>query len=268
MDQAPFDDELLDDYLLESCELLANIEPYLLAMEQDGAEIDERLVNRVFRAAHSIRGGAGFFDLVNIRELAHNIETALDLIRCRQMVPTADVVTILLRGFSKLRELIQNCRESGEPDIAELVATVAGLTEDHLPAGEKHLSMGRMEVAVPETRQRVDVSAFDLNQARRSGQCIYLMRYDLIHDIQRRGKTPWEVFKCLIQTGTIMETFLDLDSAGTLDGPPSNQLLLEVVYATAVEPEMIGRLGVASPQRVLLIEKNRPSADTVVRARP
>ena len=78
-------------------------------------------MNRVFRAAHSIKGGAGFFDLVKIRELAHKTESALDLIRSRQMVPTPEAVSILLMAFDKLRELIGNHRESNQADISEFV---------------------------------------------------------------------------------------------------------------------------------------------------
>ena len=267
MSEPHLDDGLLQNYLEESRELLANIDGYLLAMERDGAEIDEQLVNRVFRAAHSIKGGAGFFDLLKIRELAHKIENVLDLMRSRQMVPTPAVVSVLLRGFDKLRELILNYRESGEVDIAELVAVVAGLTEEHLPAEEKHLVTGRVKVPVPDESRHVHASAFDLNQARRNGKSIYLIRYDLIHDIQRQGKTPWEVFKSLIQSGTILETVVDLHSAGTLDDPPSNQLLLEVLYATALEPELIGRSVDVPPPRIVLIEGNaRPPASRVAGA--
>jgi chemotaxis protein histidine kinase CheA len=57
-------DDLVLEYLAESREHLATIETDLLAIEQAGAAIDEQLVNRVFRAAHSINGGAGFFDLL------------------------------------------------------------------------------------------------------------------------------------------------------------------------------------------------------------
>src|SRR6266700_966526 len=74
------DDELIQDYLAECREHLAKIENDLLAVEQAAADIDEQIVNRVFRAAHSIKGGAGFFDLHKIRELAHKIENVLDLI--------------------------------------------------------------------------------------------------------------------------------------------------------------------------------------------
>lgn len=54
------EDELIQDYLAESREHLATIESDLLAIEQAGAAIDGQLVNGVFRAAHSIKGGAGF----------------------------------------------------------------------------------------------------------------------------------------------------------------------------------------------------------------
>src|ERR1035438_9857294 len=57
------DDELIQDYLAECLEHLARIENDLLAIEQAGADIDEQVVNQVFRAAHSIKGGAGFFGL-------------------------------------------------------------------------------------------------------------------------------------------------------------------------------------------------------------
>ena len=90
---------------------------------------------------------------------------------------------------------------------------------------------------MPDANKAHSGSAFDLNQARKGGKCVYLIEYDLIHDIERRGKTPWEVFKNLIKCGTILETVFDLDSAGTLEDEPSNQLMLEVLYATVLEPD-------------------------------
>src|SRR5580700_10406045 len=136
MSEPNLDDELVQDYLAECREHLATIESDLLAIEQCGAEIDEQLVNRVFRAAHSIKGGAGFFDLLKIRELAHKTENALDLIRSRQMAPTTEVVSILLLAFDKLRELIGNHRKSNHADIGEFVSALTALTAGSLPAGE------------------------------------------------------------------------------------------------------------------------------------
>src|SRR5450432_3171799 len=128
MSEPSLDAELVQDYLAECREHLATIETDLLTIEQGGAEIDEELVNQVFRAAHSIKGGAGFFDLVKIRELAHKTESALDLIRSRQMVPTPEIVSILLLAFDKLRELIQNHGQSNQADIGEFVNALTALT--------------------------------------------------------------------------------------------------------------------------------------------
>jgi two-component system chemotaxis sensor kinase CheA len=266
MSELNLDDELVQDYLAECREHLATIETDLLAIEQGGAAIDEQLVNRVFRAAHSIKGGAGFFDLAKIRELAHKTENALDLIRSRQMIPTPEVVSILLLAFDKLRELIGNHRESNQADIGEFVSALTALAAGSLPENEKASLTERVAVEVPEDNKHIQVSAFDLNQARKGGKCVYLIEYDLIHDIERRDKTPWDVFKCLIKCGTILETVFDLDSAGTLDDEPSNKLMLEVLYATVLEPDLLEGVVDVPPQRVRLIEKNgviRPLAEPV-----
>jgi two-component system chemotaxis sensor kinase CheA len=259
MSEPNLDDELIQDYLAECREHLATIETDLLTIEQGGAQIDENLVNRVFRAAHSIKGGAGFFDLVKIRELAHKTENALDLIRSRQMIPTPEVVSILLMAFDKLRELIGNHTESNDVEIDEFVTALTALSSASLPADQKSSLTEQVEVQLPEPNKHIQISAFDLGQARRGGKCIYLIEYDLIHDVQRLGKTPWEVFKTLIQCGTILETVFDLDSAGTLEDESSNRLMLEVLYATVLEADLIGHVVDVPPERVRLIEKNGES---------
>lgn len=52
------DDDLLNDFINESREHLATIEADLLTIEEGGADINEQLVNKVFRAAHSIKARA------------------------------------------------------------------------------------------------------------------------------------------------------------------------------------------------------------------
>jgi two-component system chemotaxis sensor kinase CheA len=249
-------DDLVQDYLAECGEHLATIETDLLLIEQGGEEIDEQLVNRVFRAAHSIKGGAGFFDLTKIRELAHQTENVLDLVRSRQMVPTPEVVSILLMAFDKLREMIGRYRESNESDIAEFVGALTRLTADNLPADRKRSVTERLAVAASATSAGIQVSAFDLSQARTGGKSVFLVRYDLIHDIQRLGKHPYQVLKSLMEYGTIIETVFDLDSAGTLDDEPVNQLLLEVLFSTALGPELIRQAVDVPPERICVVAKD------------
>ena len=155
------DDSFINDYLAESREHLADIETDLLSIESAGEHIDEQLVNKVFRAAHSIKGGAGFFNLSKIQELSHKTENVLDLIRSREMVPAADVINILLMSFDRLREMINNPAESQQADITELVVALTGLVSVHLPAAQKASLTKVVKVTAPGVKVIFSVPEFD-----------------------------------------------------------------------------------------------------------
>jgi len=252
------DDPMEQAYLTESRELLANVDNDLLAIERQGDGTGDRAANRVFRAAHSVKSGAGFFDLANLHHLAQKIEGVVDLIRSHELAPTPEIVGTLRLGFDKVKDLMRHFRDSNPPDVSELSAALSRLIVEHLPAGDKPLYAARVEVAVPQESPPVEASALDLRRARHSGKSIYLIRYDLMRDIQRRGINPWEIFKRLIDSGTILATVLDLHSAGTLDDPPSNVLPLAVLYASALEPAQVAHLVELPRERLLVVEKNRP----------
>ncbi len=202
-------------------------------------------MNRVFRAAHSIKGGAGFFDLVKIRELAHKTENALDLVRSPADGAHAGGGEHSAAG---LRQAARADRQSpgeqpGRHQRVRRGADRAGRRQVCRPSEKSSLHEQVDSAAAATPNKHIQVSAFDLSQARQGGKCVYLIEYDLIHDIERRDKTPWEVFKSLIKCGTILETVFDLDSAGTLDDEPSNRLMLEVLYATVLEPDLLRQAG-------------------------
>jgi two-component system, chemotaxis family, sensor kinase CheA len=232
------DDELLQEFLAESREHLATIEADLLNIEEAGANIDEDLVNKVFRAAHSIKGGSGFFNLKTIMELAHGAETVLDMIRSREMVPNPEVVNILLQAFDKLRELIGDPGASNQADITDHVMALKGLASSYLPQERKPSLARQVDLAPAGRSVPLLVAEVDVEQAVRRGQFVYLAVYDLIHDVERRGKTPLDVIRALSEVGVILEAGLNLEALGGLDAPPSNSIPLEVVYATVVEPQM------------------------------
>ena len=106
----------LESSLIEAREHLATIEADLLAIEEGGANIDRELVNKVFRAAHSIKGASSFFGLNKVKELAHKPETVLDMLRSGKMIPNAEITNVLL---ARLRSATGNdqplCRERRRP---------------------------------------------------------------------------------------------------------------------------------------------------------
>lgn len=123
------DDEILQGFIEESLEHLADIETDLLAIEKAGVNIDENLVNKVFRAAHSIKGGAGFMGLTVIQELSHAMENILGMIRSRKLVPNPEIVNVLLQGSDKLEAMINNIQSSNDEDITEHLIPLNAIAE-------------------------------------------------------------------------------------------------------------------------------------------
>ncbi len=112
------DDEILQGFIEESLEHLADIENDLLAIEEGGANIDEDLVNKVFRAAHSIKGGAGFMGLTTIQELSHAAENVLGMIRSKKLIPSPEIINVLLIASDQLQSMIEDVHNSNEVDIS------------------------------------------------------------------------------------------------------------------------------------------------------
>jgi two-component system, chemotaxis family, chemotaxis protein CheY len=132
------DDGLVQEYLDEAEEHLSAMETDLLAMEVAGAEFDEERVNRIFRAVHSIKGGADLFDLRKIGELAHDTEHVLALIRSRKVAATPERVQVLLRATDRLSELIRHPETSSEADNSEWIRELAGMHGDGREATSKN----------------------------------------------------------------------------------------------------------------------------------
>lgn len=249
------DDETLQMYVDESREHLADIEADLLTMEQNGANIDEELVNKVFRAAHSVKGGAGFMGLTNIKELAHKMENILGMMRSREMVPNPENINILLLGADMLKSLVEDATNSNEVDISSQVEALVRLTAASLPVGEKEQLSNITNIPLPDGRGTLAVSDFDMTRARKKGKFIYFVDCDLIHDFHERGSTPLELLKKLERGGDILEAKVDIMAIGTLDGDNvTNKIPFLIIYATILEPEMVNGLFGINDKNIYLIE--------------
>ena len=97
-------DDLIEEFVTESREHIADIEDDLIKIESDMENIDPEVINRVFRAAHSIKGSAKFLDLINIGDLAHKMEDVLNLIRSGKLIPTSEIANPLLQAADMLKK--------------------------------------------------------------------------------------------------------------------------------------------------------------------
>ena len=90
------DPELLNDFILESREHLTSIELQLLTLDQDPG--NSEAIHAIFRGFHTIKGMAGFLDQDTIRDVAHEVETILDLARNGQLTITPGVIDRILES--------------------------------------------------------------------------------------------------------------------------------------------------------------------------
>lgn len=109
------DAELVGDFVVESREHLESIEGRLLVLEQNPDDIET--IHAVFRSFHTIKGLAGFLELTPIRDVAHEVETLLDLARDSKLKITPLVVDVVLESADYLNEAIGTVEASitGQP---------------------------------------------------------------------------------------------------------------------------------------------------------
>ena len=108
----------------ECSDHLTELEAGLIALES--GEPDPEIVNAVFRAAHSIKGGAAIFGLELLARCAHAAETVLSDIRDSGVVMPG-AVAALLRAVDILTDLIAAARDDLIPDEAPVEAIVSDL---------------------------------------------------------------------------------------------------------------------------------------------
>ena len=256
------DDETLQMYLEESIEHLADIEADLLAIEEAGADIDEDLVNKVYRAAHSIKGGAGFMGLSTIKDLTHEMENILGKIRSREMVPTPEIVNVLLMASDTLKALMNDVFTSNDVDISKHISDLQAIAEGRpLPDAPAPPQPQENEQATPIFEDKPDsagtmiaIAAADGSMAIEAdhavvegligeGKFIYLVQIDLSADVVEKGKKINTTIEEMEQTGTLISCSMDPDKVRSMKlkkGQAPDPFI--VLFATILKPEDINVL--------------------------
>jgi two-component system chemotaxis sensor kinase CheA len=103
------DADLLREFHGEAQELLQNIEQGVLVLEEKPADADT--INSIFRAFHTLKGGAGLLHLDALRELAHDLESLLDAARRSELSITSEIIDLILDGGDTLKHFT---REIGD----------------------------------------------------------------------------------------------------------------------------------------------------------
>lgn len=223
------DDEILNDFVQESKEYLEDIENEFLEIEQNGQNIDEDLVNKVFRKLHTIKGGAGFVGLIKIKELSHELESILNLIRNREFIPNSENIDQMLSAIDVLRQMVFNPHDSEEVDITEPLARLKKLLDSNVAQDvvevlehtveieSKNISSSDKSANSEIGINNFEVSQYDIENHLASGKEFFVFKVDLIEDCEKKNKTPLEFIEQCDALGELLDSIFSIEGIQNLD---------------------------------------------------
>jgi two-component system chemotaxis sensor kinase CheA len=228
--------EILQEFIQETREHLAAIEPDLLEMERQAEAVSAEIVNRVFRAIHSTKGGAAFLAFNALKEFSHAMENVLMLIRDGQLKASSNVVDALLRGVDVLRAMLDDVENSDavpyRAEMDRLSAILATTSTEELaaaaapPAPAPRTAPAPEPVAAPpppeatavraplpplpapasleEELARFNVTLASLAKPLAQGMAIHRIDFGSVGSLTRAGSSTERVMARLGAVGTVL----------------------------------------------------------------
>ena len=136
----------------EADELLADMEQHLLVLQPEAPDAEQ--LNAIFRAAHSIKGGAGTFGFSVLQETTHLMENLLDEARRGEMQLNTDIINLFLETKDIMQEQLDAYKQSQEPDAASFDYICQALRQLALEAkGEMPSAVTRLSVVAKSEPQ-------------------------------------------------------------------------------------------------------------------
>jgi two-component system, chemotaxis family, sensor kinase CheA len=130
------DPELISEFVVESLSGLQAVEQDLLLLEDDGGA-DKELVNRIFRAVHSIKGAGAYLKLDNLVTVSHRAETLLDDVRAGRRGADAIVTDAVLGAVDALTAMLEAEDQGHSYDCGSILGQLDSILQADK---ENHLS--------------------------------------------------------------------------------------------------------------------------------
>ena len=253
------DTDLLKTFVDETREHLDKLEADLLAMEHTRG--DKEMLNRIFRAVHSIKGSAGFFKFKAISALSHVMEDLMAKVRDGLLSVHQDMVDALLAGKDKLRQMLDDLDRSETVDYSAEHAAIKALVESVVAApgpGMPTAATPKPECPVsveppsaettpaPDDLGGLTLDPAVVENALRHGGSIYRIRLSLRDDLESKGRTLSDCLATARSLGTILDSSAERESDRRHASCLPSDTPFTFTYATVLEPDLAA-LGLELP---------------------
>ena len=131
------DMEILQDYLPEARELLEKAQEDTLRLESEPG--NDEILASVFRAFHTLKGGAGFLEADHLVSWTHHLEDLLDKLRSHTLTISASMIDAILKGLDVIDDMLQQLAHGESPaagpvDLGQVIQQLAAGQTPYLQA--------------------------------------------------------------------------------------------------------------------------------------
>jgi len=146
--------EILQDFLVESFELVEKLDEDLVELETNPEDLE--LLNGIFRVAHTVKGASSFLNMDVLTHLTHHMENILNKARHGDLVITPPIMDVILESIDLMKELLETIRDTSADAGVDVSGCVARL--DKIDGGDGAVDTPKPAEPVAKTPAPAPVS--------------------------------------------------------------------------------------------------------------
>lgn len=190
--------DLIKEYVAEAQEHFATAEDDILSLEHADPSQSKEAINRLFRALHTIKGGAACVDFDRVKEFAHAMESIAGMLREGTLVANSEIAQTLLEGLDKLKGAVL----SGKGDLEDSEAILARLHHiAKIPWGNKSAAT---EITTPKPKTCFDLRYINTAEAKEQGLHIFEFTLDVAEECNRKKCSAAELLESIVSLGNLL----------------------------------------------------------------
>ena len=208
----PGNEELLKDFFVEAEFQVEALEGNILVLENDPGNAES--IDEIFRAAHTLKGGAATVQMTELAEFTHLVEDTLDELRSGRVTITPDGVDTLLASIDVVKAMLEERRngsvyQRSTTDLAEKLKTIVSGTQQ--PQPQRTVEQGEQSSSSETTTSLTEYELLELWEAAGKERRVYQVVVDFREDNPMNTVGPIQLFTMLKETGQVLRTDPEFD---------------------------------------------------------
>lgn len=237
-------------FVVEAREHLARMTRAIMALEQAPSDSAAHL-QEIYRAAHSLKGEAGFSGFGNIERLTHAMESVVENIRDGVVAANSPVVDTLLQAIDVVGSLVDDALHSNSVDISEALDRLGAIPSSGTTDGRTDgLATAGRAVRKPNELQPVGsiaepsefpISHHVIHAWRHHTAFLYGIKLDWFECERGFHIEPLDVVRRLQQVGVVLDSRMELSGPALTDGLPTAPLWYWAILSSELAPADFAR---------------------------